>query len=148
MEEAQGPNRLLLVGLEELVGLVHHTALVQDRLHLILHAFVGALAPAQGFDQVALGTRTRALAGNGQEQGRAQVTQVIGIAVPSEVLQVVSHLVGDAEGFTVVAQDPVNLLVMGVGGYRVSDYTRVGIPLVAVLLGVVVLVLPIVWPLT
>ena len=42
----------------------------------------------------------------------------------------------------------MNLLVMGVGGYRVSDYTRVGIPLVAVLLGVVLFVLPIVWPLT
>lgn len=42
----------------------------------------------------------------------------------------------------------VNLLVMGVGGYKVSDYTRVGLPLVAVLLAVVLFVLPVVWPLT
>jgi di/tricarboxylate transporter len=42
----------------------------------------------------------------------------------------------------------VNLLVMGVGGYKVSDYTRVGFPLVGVLLVVVLFVLPLVWPLT
>ena len=43
---------------------------------------------------------------------------------------------------------PVNLLVMGVGGYRVADYTRVGIPLVLVLFVVVLFVLPLFWPLS
>jgi di/tricarboxylate transporter len=39
-----------------------------------------------------------------------------------------------------------NVLVMGPGGYRFADYTKVGIPLTLVVLGVVLLVLPIVWP--
>jgi di/tricarboxylate transporter len=39
-----------------------------------------------------------------------------------------------------------NILVMGPGGYRFADYTRVGIPLTLVVLLVVLLVLPIFWP--
>jgi di/tricarboxylate transporter len=39
-----------------------------------------------------------------------------------------------------------NVLVMGPGGYRFSDYTKVGIPLTLVVLTVVLIVLPIFWP--
>ena len=39
-----------------------------------------------------------------------------------------------------------NVLVMGPGGYRFSDYLKVGIPLTLVVLGVVLLVMPIFWP--
>jgi di/tricarboxylate transporter len=39
-----------------------------------------------------------------------------------------------------------NILVMGPGGYRFADYTRVGIPLTLVVLAVVLLVLPVFWP--
>jgi di/tricarboxylate transporter len=39
-----------------------------------------------------------------------------------------------------------NVLVMGPGGYRFADYTKVGIPLTLVVLAVVLLVLPIFWP--
>jgi di/tricarboxylate transporter len=39
-----------------------------------------------------------------------------------------------------------NVLVMGPGGYRFADYTKVGIPLTLVVLTVVLLVLPIFWP--
>jgi di/tricarboxylate transporter len=39
-----------------------------------------------------------------------------------------------------------NVLVMGPGGYRFADYTKVGIPLTLVVLAVVLLVLPIIWP--
>jgi len=39
-----------------------------------------------------------------------------------------------------------NLLVMGPGGYRFSDYLKVGTPLTLVVLLVVLLVLPIIWP--
>jgi di/tricarboxylate transporter len=39
-----------------------------------------------------------------------------------------------------------NILVMGPGGYRFADYTKVGIPLTLVVLAVVLLVLPIFWP--
>lgn len=41
---------------------------------------------------------------------------------------------------------PSNILVMGPGGYKFSDYTKVGIPLTLVVLGVVLLTLPFFWP--
>jgi di/tricarboxylate transporter len=65
---------------------------------------------------------------------------------PYALLMVVA--IGSSCAFMSPFGHAVNLLVMGVGGYKVSDYTRVGIPLVAVLLAVVLFVLPIVWPLT
>lgn len=43
---------------------------------------------------------------------------------------------------------PVNILVMGEGGYRFHDFLKVGLPLTLLLLVVVLVVLPIVWPLT
>jgi di/tricarboxylate transporter len=42
---------------------------------------------------------------------------------------------------------PVNLLVMGAGGYRVRDYWRVGWPLALLLVALVLVLVPIVWPL-
>ena len=42
---------------------------------------------------------------------------------------------------------PANVLVMGPGGYRFSDYLKVGIPLTILVLIVTLLVLPIFWPL-
>lgn len=42
---------------------------------------------------------------------------------------------------------PVNLLVMGFGGYRFMDFFRLGFPLTVLMLLVVLLVLPLVWPL-
>jgi di/tricarboxylate transporter len=41
---------------------------------------------------------------------------------------------------------PANVLILGPGGYRFSDYPRVGLPLTLVVLVVVLLVLPLVWP--
>jgi di/tricarboxylate transporter len=42
---------------------------------------------------------------------------------------------------------PVNLLVMGQGGYSFRDYGRVGLSLTLILFAVVMLILPLVWPL-
>ena len=42
---------------------------------------------------------------------------------------------------------PANVLVMGPGGYRFSDFTKVGLPLTLILMLVTLLVLPIFWPL-
>lgn len=42
---------------------------------------------------------------------------------------------------------PANLLVMGPGGYRFTDYLKVGIPLTLVVMAVSMLLLPIFWPL-
>ncbi len=39
-----------------------------------------------------------------------------------------------------------NVLVMGPGGYRFSDYLKVGIPLTLVVLVVVLLIMPVFWP--
>jgi len=41
---------------------------------------------------------------------------------------------------------PANVLIMGPGGYRFSDYIKVGLPLTLVVLVVVLLVLPLIWP--
>ncbi len=41
---------------------------------------------------------------------------------------------------------PANVLVMGPGGYRFTDYLRVGLPLTAVVFVVVMLVTPVFWP--
>lgn len=42
---------------------------------------------------------------------------------------------------------PVNLLVMGPGGYRFRDYLRVGLPLSVLVFVLVLVLLPVVWPL-
>ena len=39
-----------------------------------------------------------------------------------------------------------NLLIMGPGGYRFVDYTKVGLPLTLLVFGVVLLVVPVFWP--
>ena len=41
---------------------------------------------------------------------------------------------------------PANILIMGPGGYRFTDYMRVGIPLTILVLILTLLVLPIFWP--
>jgi di/tricarboxylate transporter len=41
---------------------------------------------------------------------------------------------------------PVNILMMGPGGYRFKDYIRVGLPLTFLLLIVILLFLPVAWP--
>jgi di/tricarboxylate transporter len=41
---------------------------------------------------------------------------------------------------------PANVLVMGPGGYKFSDYVKVGLPLTIVVLIVTILALPIFWP--
>ncbi len=50
--------------------------------------------------------------------------------------------------FTSPISHPANILVMGPGGYRFSDYIKIGVPLTLVIFVVVMLLLPIFWPLT
>ena len=42
---------------------------------------------------------------------------------------------------------PANIMVMGPGGYRFTDYLRLGLPLTLVVMATVMLVLPFFWPL-
>lgn len=65
---------------------------------------------------------------------------------PYALLMVVA--IGSSSAFMSPVGHPLNLLVMGVGGYRFIDYTRVGAGLTLLLLLVVLLVLPIFWPLS
>jgi di/tricarboxylate transporter len=49
--------------------------------------------------------------------------------------------------FTSPISHPANLLVMGPGGYRFTDYLKVGVPLTILIAVVALLVLPWFWPL-
>lgn len=60
------------------------------------------------------------------------MTMVIAISASAAFLSPVAH--------------PANSLVMGPGGYRFSDFLKVGLPLTLVVLAVTLLVLPIFWP--
>ena len=64
---------------------------------------------------------------------------------PHAVLMAVA--LGASCAFLSPVGHPVNLLVMGVGGYRFTDYARVGLPLLVIVFLVVVLLLSAVWPL-
>lgn len=50
--------------------------------------------------------------------------------------------------FMTPVSHPVNILVMGAGGYRFSDYARIGAPLMVLLFALIMLLMPIFWPLT
>jgi di/tricarboxylate transporter len=49
--------------------------------------------------------------------------------------------------FTSPISHPANILVMGPGGYRFADYIKLGVPLTIVIFIVVMILLPIFWPL-
>ena len=49
--------------------------------------------------------------------------------------------------FTSPIAHPTNILVMGPGGYRFSDYLKVGVPLTIVIFVAVMIFLPMLWPL-
>lgn len=51
-----------------------------------------------------------------------------------------------SSSFTSPISHPANVLVMGPGGYRFVDYIKVGGPLTLVILVVLMIVLPILWP--
>lgn len=51
-----------------------------------------------------------------------------------------------AASFLSPVSHPANLLVMGPGGYRFSDYLKMGLPLALVVMVTVLLLLPIFWP--
>ena len=50
--------------------------------------------------------------------------------------------------FTSPISHPANILVMGPGGYRFVDYIKIGIPLTFIVFITVMVLLPLMWPLT
>ena len=65
---------------------------------------------------------------------------------PHALMMVVA--LGSSCAFMSPVGHPSNLLVMGVGGYRFTDYTKVGIGLTLVVFLVAMLVVPQLWPLS
>ena len=57
-------------------------------------------------------------------------------------------VIASSSAFLSPVGHPVNLLVMGIGGYRFTDYTKVGLPLVILFGLIAVFILPIFWPLS
>lgn len=53
-----------------------------------------------------------------------------------------------SSSFTSPISHPANVLVMGPGGYRFIDYVKVGLPLTLLILVVLMVAIPILWPLT
>lgn len=53
---------------------------------------------------------------------------------------------GASMAFLTPLGHPVNVLVMGPGGYRFGDYTRVGLPLALLVTLVILILLPIIYP--
>jgi di/tricarboxylate transporter len=59
---------------------------------------------------------------------------------------IMSVAVSASAAFLSPVGHPANLLVMGPGGYQFRDYTKVGAPLLAVVMLVSLIVIPLVWP--
>jgi di/tricarboxylate transporter len=68
------------------------------------------------------------------------------LGLSAEALLMTVALSASASFMSPVAH-PANVLIMGPGGYRFRDYLKSGLPLTLVCLAVVLLVLPLVWPL-
>ncbi|MCW5877138.1 MAG: SLC13 family permease [Anaerolineales bacterium] len=67
-----------------------------------------------------------------------------GQASPQALL--ITIALGSAMPFLSPISHPANLLVMGPGGYRFSDYTKVGLPLTLLAMLVAVVAVPFFWP--
>jgi di/tricarboxylate transporter len=70
------------------------------------------------------------------EMGLAPETAMMAIAMAASA------------SFTSPISHPANILVMGPGGYRFVDYIKIGVPLTIVVFITVMVLLPILWPLT
>jgi len=53
-----------------------------------------------------------------------------------------------SSSFTSPISHPANVLVMGPGGYKFMDYVKVGLPLTLVILALLMVIIPIFWPLS
>lgn len=52
-----------------------------------------------------------------------------------------------SSSFTSPISHPANVLVMGPGGYRFMDYVKVGLPLTLLILAILMVIIPVFWPL-
>ncbi len=73
-----------------------------------------------------------------------KASSTVGLAPQAAMMAVA---MAASASFTSPISHPANLLVMGPGGYRFVDYLKLGIPLTLVVMAVVLVVLPLFWPL-
>ena len=121
---------------------------------LLAEGVVGLLGPL-GPHAVLLGLLVITFAGTSIIPTAALVVLMVPIALKTSVglgISPYALMMGIAmaasSSFTSPISHPANVLVMGPGGYRFVDYLKVGIPLTLVVLVVLMVVLPIFWPLT
>ena len=74
----------------------------------------------------------------------ASTASELGLA--SRPFAIAVALAASASFFTPVAYQ-TNLMVYGPGGYKFSDYARLGVPLTLLVLGAIILLVPFFWPL-
>lgn len=72
------------------------------------------------------------------------ISEQLGIS-PHTVMMVLA--VSASASFISPVSHPANVLVMGPGGYRFSDYTKVGMPLTVIVMLIGLIMISIVWPL-
>ncbi len=53
-----------------------------------------------------------------------------------------------SSSFTSPISHPANVLVMGPGGYKFMDYVKVGVPLTLLIFAVLMVIIPVFWPMT
>jgi di/tricarboxylate transporter len=71
------------------------------------------------------------------------ISKNIGVS-PYPLLMTVA--IASSASFLIPVGHPSFIIIMGPGGYRFKDYFKVGLPLTVVVLAVLLLVLPGIWP--
>jgi di/tricarboxylate transporter len=75
----------------------------------------------------------------------ARLSAELGVSV-SPLPFVIAIMVGSAASYATPIGYQTNLMVMGPGGYRFSDYLRVGVPLSLLVFGIATWLIPQFWP--
>ncbi|MCG8641907.1 MAG: SLC13 family permease [Desulfobacterales bacterium] len=130
------------------------TALDQSgAAHLLAEGVVGMLGPF-GPHAVLFGILVITFAATSIIPTSALVVLMVPIALKTSAALGISPyalMMGIAmaasSSFTSPISHPANVLVMGPGGYRFIDYIKVGAPLTLIILVILMLVLPVLWPL-
>ncbi len=65
----------------------------------------------------------------------------------SQHAMIMAVAVAASASFMTPISHPANIMVMGPGGYKFSDYIKAGVPLTAMIFILVMVILPIFWPL-
>jgi len=101
---------------------------------------------------------------DGGERWRTAITQAINGTVAAAVIgpiaielaqtmnvnprsMVMGIALASSMAFITPLSHPVNIMVMSSGGYRFRDFVRVGLPMTVIVFAVVMIFLPIFWPL-